>query len=221
MRTKKSRELLDSLLARLGDGWRRASKSLIYRTDGRYLVQCVSCQSSNFSRDYVPATFIQVIARPSEDFRFDFGGRIAMRYAGDFWLNASVDPPVSDILRLASEQAAIRFEKPLSLEELARSLDQWPRTSFEFQQWWSAGIVYGLCGRPHDARQCLSRAKSQLEKLRSSLDAASLVKAEWLPDAIRSVAQSSAETDDLDRFTTSCRAVARESAVRLGLEGFD
>ncbi len=215
------RKILSSLLNELGPEWYWASPAVIYRTDKSYLVQCISCQTSNFSRDYVPATFVQVLARPSDEFRFDFGGRLLVPGAGDRWLSASGDPPTAEIMRLASAQAAIPFKIPLTIDALAKYLDGCGRASFEFPQWWSAGVVYGLAGRSDDARENLERARRLLENLRSRFDKAALSKAGWISDALGQIEKSIAELVSHDRFCAWCRSVARLSALKLGLKSFD
>lgn len=214
------RQLLTKLLDDLGPGWYRASPTAIYRTDSSYLVQCISCQSSNFSRDYVPATFVQVLARRSDELRFDFGGRLTKPQTGDLWLEATNEPPAAEVLHLASEQAAVPFGDPLTIDALAMYLDGSNRASFEFSQWWSAGVVYGLCGRRDDARDSLGRAQKLLEKLKSKLDKAALSKAVWISDALADIKRAIAGLDSQEQFSARCRSIAKTSASNLGLKAF-
>lgn len=220
VKKRQHEELLNQLRQRLGQDWQRASATVIYRSDGRYLVQCISCQSSNYSRDYVPATFVQVVARPSEDFRYDFGGRLKRQRTGDCWISADAIPPVDEVLRLATEQAAVPFAEPLSVEMLARYLDQCNRTSFEFSQWWSAGITYGLMSRADDARESFERTMALIEKLRVRLDGKALARAQWIPDAIASLTKLTNLVETPEEFGAYCENIAKASAAILKLRGF-
>lgn len=222
------RKLLAGLLDALGPEWQRASASLIYRTDKNYLVQCISCQSSNFSRDYVPSTFVHVLATSGDYLRTDFGGRLKTPRAGflglkpprDLWLDGSTDPPLADVLRLATAQACIPFDSPLTIDALAAHVDRSSKSSFEYAQWWSAGIVYGLCGRPDQARTCLDRARKQLERLQSRLDKDGIARWDWVGEALAAIAQARLRLEHQRQFSTWCRSIAATSAAALGLTAF-
>ena len=222
------RKLMAGLLDALGPEWHSASANLIYRTDKNYLVQCISCQSSNFSPDYVPATYIHVLSRRSDFLRLYFGGRLMMPRTGflklkqprDLWLDGSADPPVADVLRLAAEQTSVPFDTPLTIEALAARIDGAKRSSFSFGHWWSAGIVYGLCGRPVDARECLDRARKLLEKQQSTLDNEGNPQGEWLSEAIADIAHANGLLDHQVQFSEWCRGIAASSALKLGLKAY-
>lgn len=223
MSKPKYRKLLAELLCELGSDWQSASATVICRTDNSFLVQCISCQSSNFSPDYVPATFVDVLARSGPEFRIDFGGRLRRAKKGDLWIDGSEEPPTSEVLELASAQAIVPFTQPLTIDAVVRYLDKrrrsW-RPRFESSQWWSAGVVYGLCGRIDDARKCLNRARKLIEELRSKLDTETLAQAEWIPNALADIEQTAAGLEDRERFLAHHRKVALNSARKMGLRDF-
>jgi hypothetical protein len=222
------RKLLAGLLDALGPEWQRGSANLIYRTDKNYLLQCITCQSSNFSPDYVPATYIHVLARRGEHLRFDFGGRLMTPRTGflilkqprELWLDGSADPPVDEVFRLATEQTSVPFDTPLTIEALAAHIDGVKRSSFAFDHWWSAGIVYGLCGRPVDARKCLDRARKLLDKQQLTLDSEGNPQWEWLSEAIADIAHANGLLDYQVQFSEWCRSIAASSALKLGLKAY-
>jgi hypothetical protein len=168
----------------------------------------------------VPATFVQVLARPSDEFRFDFGGRLMKPGAGDLWLEGTTAPPADEILRLASAQAAVPINEPLTIDALAKYVDRAARKSFEFSQWWSAGVVYGLCGRRGDARESLDRARKLLEKLKSKLDKSALSKAGWISEALANIEDIAAQLDSQEQFSARCSSIAKASALKLGIKAF-
>lgn len=222
------RKLLDGLLDALGPEWRRAKADVIYRTDKKYLVQCISCQSSNFSSDYVPATFVHILPKGGDFLRTDFGGRIKTPRSGflglkpprDLWLDGSSDSPLADVLRLAAVQSCIPFDSPLTIEALATHIDRSRKASFEHDQWWSAGIVYGLCGRPAQAHACFDRARKQLEKLQSSLDRDGVANWDWLSEALAAIETANALLPHPEDFSAWCRGIATISAAALGLTAY-
>jgi hypothetical protein len=216
------------LLDALGPEWHRARADLIYRTDKNYLVQCINCQSSNFSRDYVPSTFIHVLARRGDFLRCDFGDRLktprsgflGLRRPRDLWLDGDSDPPLAEVLRLAAGQASVPFDAPLTIEALAAYVDGAKRSSFEFNHWWSAGIVYGLCGRQVDARKCLDRVRKVLEKDQSTLEKEGVARWEWVSEALSDIACANGLLDHQEQFSTWCRSIAATSAMQLGLKAY-
>ncbi len=214
------RLLLNELLNRLGSEWYRASATVICRSDRMLLAQCISCQSSNVDSSFVPATFVHLLARQSDGFRYDFGGRIKAGDSSHLWLDATEPLPIDLVFRLASEQAAVPFETPLSTHALADYLDRQDRTRFEFAQWWSAGIVYGVCGRAVDANHCLSMAQSLLTKLRAKLDPPALAKAGWISDALADITEVNALLGTPVQLSSRCIGIARASAASLGLKDF-
>ncbi|WP_156256916.1 hypothetical protein [Sandarakinorhabdus oryzae] len=222
------RKLMASLLDALGLEWHRARADLIYRTDKKYLMQCITCQSSNFSSDYVPATFVHILPKGGDFLRSDIGDRIKTPRSGflglkpprDLWLDGSSDPPLADVLRLATAKAIIPFDSPLTVEALAAQIDRSSKSSFEYAQWWSAGIVYGLCGRPDQARTCLDRARKQLERLQSRLDKDGIARWDWVGEALAAIAQARLLLEHQRQFSTWCRSIAATSAAALGLTAY-
>jgi len=123
-------------------------------------------------------------------------------------------------LQLASTQAAVPFSEPLTIDALAKYLDRNVRKSFEFSQWWSAGVVYGLCGRRGDSRESLGRARKLLEELKSKLDKSALSRAGWISDALGSIEDITVQLDSQEHFSARCSSIAKASAVKLGIKAF-
>jgi hypothetical protein len=214
MTKNKYGKLLDMLRKTLGSDWQRIGPSCIYRRGGDFLIQCISCQSSNFDRSYVPATFVQVLAHPADSFSFNFGGRLQKPSGGDYWLSGDVTPPVEEVLSLLKIQSWPILSGPLTVETVEHELDRRSMPQNEPHSACCAGLVYGLCDRTDDARRYFKMAVSNLESLRKSWKRGSLTNVQWVDNALCEL-ETLSNLLGTAQFRVHCEHTSKETAKRL------
>jgi hypothetical protein len=212
------RKLLTDLRPLLGGEWSSLSASLIYRSGGPFLIQCVSGDTSRFSRDFVLATFVQVLPHPSEHFAYDFGGRLKLADGHDGWLSGEVEASAEAILPLIQEQARPDVRAPLTMESVERELDRRPIPKGEIHYAWCAGLVYGLRGREKDARRCIDVAKNGALKLRAAWLKQRMPADNWVSAALREMSVLEETLADPERFEAHCHDIAAQTRVHLKLK---
>lgn len=212
------RSLLSALRQRLGPDWRQAGASVIFRRGELHLLQGVSCQTSNFDRTYVPASFVQVLAHPADTFTFNFGGRLQKAGGTDYWLSGAEEPPVDDVAALLSEQSWPRLTEPLTLAAVERELDQRPRPKADPHHAWCAGLIFGLRGREENAHLCFGEALTELEELRKSWKRSAASEAQWVREALLELELLQSLLPDPKQFEAHCREVSEETSRHLQIE---